>query len=42
VQPNDFCSKYSANDLLIDAEIERRAREAQKALEIEKALKRVP
>jgi len=42
VQPNDFCSKYSANDVLIDAEIERRAKEAQKALDIEKALKRVP
>ncbi|NBW21627.1 MAG: hypothetical protein EBR82_78090 [Caulobacteraceae bacterium] len=38
VRHDDWCSKYEANDHLIDAEILRKAAEAQKKLEIEKAL----
>ena len=38
VAHDDWCSKYTASDVLIDAEIARKAADAKKAAEIEKAL----
>lgn len=38
VRYDDWCSKYTPNEHLIQAEIERKAIAAQKALDIQKAL----
>lgn len=38
VKHDDFCSKYDADDFLIDAEIKRKAKDAEKRLAIQKAL----
>lgn len=38
IRHDDYCSKYKADHVLIDAEIDRKAQAAQKALEIQKAL----
>lgn len=38
VRHDDWCSKYKPNNVLIDAEIDRKAQAAQKALDIQKRL----